>query len=143
MTCKSFSLSLSIFILCAAAASIQAVRAADLDIQVTGIEKTDGNILIALYDQNTFLKKPLKGLRISAADKSVTGTFADLPDGEYAVSAIHDENANGRMDTNVMGIPTEKWGFSNDAAGTMGPPQFADARFVLMGKNKSLVINLH
>ena len=142
MTRTSRSLSLSIIALAVAASAIQVASAAELNIHVTGIDKTDGNILVALYDQSTFLKKPLKGLRISAAEKSVSATFADLPDGEYAVSAVHDENANGRMDSNLMGIPTEKWGFSNDAVGTMGPPQFADARFVIKGENKSLVITL-
>jgi len=57
--------------------------------------------------------------------------FAGLPAGDYAVSAFLDENGNTRLDSNVFGIPTELYGFSRNARGASGPPQFADAAFRL------------
>jgi uncharacterized protein (DUF2141 family) len=54
--------------------------------------------------------------------------------GRYAVSFIHDENENKKLDTNFLGIPTEGFGFSRDAMGTFGPPGFdATAVNVLAG----------
>ena len=55
--------------------------------------------------------------------------FENLPFGEYAVSAYHDEDTNQELDINWLGIPKEGTGASNDAKGKMGPPKYEDARF--------------
>lgn len=54
----------------------------------------------------------------------------DLPAGAYALSLIHDENANGRLDTR-LGIPREGFGFSNNPRIWFGPPSFAATRFLI------------
>ena len=46
----------------------------------------------------------------------------DLKSGKYLVKVFYDQNSNGKMDTNMFGVPTEKYGFSNNARGTFGPP---------------------
>ena len=51
----------------------------------------------------------------------------DLAPGRYALSAFHDENDNGELDTNLMGIPSEGYGFGNDASAAFGPPSFEAA----------------
>ena len=56
-------------------------------------------------------------------------TFHDVPFAVYAIKTFHDENDNGRMDTNFLGIPVENYGFSNNARGSFGPPDWSDARF--------------
>jgi uncharacterized protein (DUF2141 family) len=48
----------------------------------------------------------------------------DLPAGEYALSAFKDDNGNGKLDANPLGMPIEPYGFSNDAAGSYGPPSY-------------------
>jgi uncharacterized protein (DUF2141 family) len=58
--------------------------------------------------------------------------------GRYAIAAFHDENSNGRMDRNFLGIPTEGTAASNDATGRLGPPHFNDAAFVFSGGTLSL-----
>lgn len=55
----------------------------------------------------------------------------DLAPGVVAFAVIHDENDNGRLDTNLLGVPVEGFGVSNDPAPTMGPPSFAQGRFEL------------
>ena len=50
--------------------------------------------------------------------------------GSYAIAVVHDENANGRLDTTLM-IPREGFGFSRNPALRMGPPRFRDAAFTL------------
>ena len=118
------------------------VHATELKVEIAGIEKTEGEVLVALYDESQFLKKPLKGLRIPVNGSRVEGSFGDVPEGTYALIAFHDENGNGKLDRNVLGMPIEKHGFSNDATGMMGPPEFVDAKFELNGAAKSVAINL-
>lgn len=59
--------------------------------------------------------------------------FPNVGPGSYAIGMLHDENNNGKMDTNFVGIPTEGYGASNDARGSMGPPSFNSARFAFKG----------
>ena len=97
--------------------------ATELTFEVTGIEAAEGVVMVALYDEANYLKKPLKGQRVKADGKAVSGTFGDVPPGVYAVIAFHDENANGKLDKNLVGIPIEKLGYSNNAKGLFGPPR--------------------
>ena len=57
--------------------------------------------------------------------------FENLPHGEYAISAYHDRNGNGKLDTGMFGIPKEPLGTSNDAKIRFGPPKYEDAAFIL------------
>ncbi len=66
----------------------------------------------------------------------------NMPPGEYAISLLHDENDNEKMDTGLMGIPKEGYGASNDAKVTFGPPKFADARFPLTQNQTTIRIKM-
>ena len=67
----------------------------------------------------------------------------EIPEGEYAIAVFHDENTNGKLDTNFLGIPKEQYGFSNHAKGQMKPPKFEDAKFKLTNEqNKFVTINM-
>ena len=68
--------------------------------------------------------------------------FVGLPPGRYAIKSFADENGNGRLDTNLVGLPTERYGFSNDAKGRMGPPAF-DAAAVTLDADSSIAFRLH
>ena len=101
-----------------------------------------GAVKVAVWrNDKTFLKgEPYRSAFIEMKDGRAAVTFADLEPGEYAVSAFHDKNNNGRLDTNLAGKPTEPYGFSNDAKGTFGPPKFEKARFSI---NNSKTISIH
>jgi uncharacterized protein (DUF2141 family) len=71
-------------------------------------------------------------MSIRAIPGSQSTVFTQLPPGRYAAIVIHDENDNGRLDTNVWGVPTEGYGFSNDALGFLSAPSF-DAAAVTVG----------
>ena len=73
---------------------------------------------------------------------AATFTFAGVPHGTYAVAVLHDENGNGKMDTNLVGIPKEGGGASNDAKARFGPPKFDDAKFVIRDPQLKLRINI-
>jgi uncharacterized protein (DUF2141 family) len=124
-----------------AAAALPAL-ATEVTFQVAGIESAEGHVMVALYDENGFLKKAVKGARVKPAGASVAGTFGDVPAGSYAAVAFHDENGNGKLDFNPIGIPIEKTGFSRDATGLMGPPSFADSKFEVNGAATAIVVTL-
>jgi len=68
--------------------------------------------------------------------------FADVAPGEYAVSVFHDENSNGKLDRNFMGMPKEGVGASDDAVGHFGPPKYDDARFSYKGGRSVMAIHV-
>lgn len=112
-----------------------AAAAATLAIEVEDLPSREGQVLVAIYDKaELWMKKPLRASRaVASGEGLVTLRFEDLPDGDYAYAVIHDANGNGKLDMNVMGIPTESYGFSNKASGSFGPPKFEAARFSLRG----------
>ena len=74
-------------------------------------------------------------------DKAIW-VFKEMPFGEYAVKCYQDENENSTLDTNFVGIPTEPYGFSNNARGTLGPAAYADAKFTLDSPTKTVEITV-
>ena len=68
--------------------------------------------------------------------------MVSIENGTYAVGAYHDENQNGEIDRNALGVPTEVYGFSNNVRGKFGPPGFSDTQFKMEGKAVSLDIHL-
>ena len=102
-------------------------HAGDLALSVNGVRSASGTIMIAVYDAEAGFRDPTNAMaRISlrARKGSVKVTLPDLPPVTYAVSVFHDENGDKKLDSNLLGIPTEGYGFSNDARGSMGPTTF-------------------
>jgi uncharacterized protein (DUF2141 family) len=73
----------------------------------------------------------------------LTVLVPDLPLGKYAVAAYVDNNKNGRQDKNFLGVPKEIYGFSNDARGMFGPPDFTEAAFDIGENAVTKSIHLH
>ena len=105
-----------------------------LRLEVDGMTETKGNLLIAIYDKEE--SYPAKAYSL------VKHTEITLPEGRYVVSLFHDANGNNRLDTGEYGIPTEKYGFSNNARGEMGFPSFKDAAVVLKA-DQTIYITVH
>ncbi len=113
-----------------------------LTIEVRDIQKPEGCLYVAFYASEVdFLKKPLTGFRVVVSDTMLVIPCQGLPAGEYAFSLFQDVNGNGRLDTGTLGIPLEKYAFSNDAEGVMGPPVYEKCRFCLQ-KDTTLVVHL-
>ena len=63
-------------------------------------------------------------------------------DREVANNVLYqDENGNGKLDTGAFGIPVEKFGFSNDAEGVMGPPSYEKCS-ITFSEDTTLVVHL-
>ncbi len=103
-----------------------------LKVKVMNIKKGEGTIRIAAYspDQKFLGEEIVEGIITPVNEAgSVIAVFENLPLGTYALSLYHDQNNNGKLDTNFVGIPKEPYGFSNDARGTFGPPKYTAAQF--------------
>src|SRR3954465_10260109 len=105
-----------------------------LEVTVKNIKGKKGSIMIGLFTtEQDFLKKAVYGKIVKPVGTEVTVVFDNLPSGDYAVSVIHDENGNGTLDTNALGIPKEGFAFGNNAMGNFGPPAFSQAKIALNG----------
>lgn len=112
-----------------ALAGAGSAQALDLTVEVINPKSPQGAILAAVYaGAEGWLQgsKAAAAQRVPVADTTVL-VFRNLRPGLHAISLFHDENGNGVMDTTVIGLPVERYGFSRDARANLGPPGFADA----------------
>jgi uncharacterized protein (DUF2141 family) len=117
-------------------------QAAEIQLTVSNIQVAKGSIQIAIFNSeetyNNGKAVVTKSIKVTADKLDVS--FPNLIDGEYAIKLLHDENDNGRLDTNLVGMPTEGYGFSNNA-GIFGPASYADANFAVVG-DTPITINI-
>lgn len=117
-----------------------------IHVEISGLRSDKGQMLCALYSSaEAFPKKADKAvtqLTAKIAERQATCDFTGIAPGTYAVSVVHDENSNGKLDTNFVGMPREGVGASNDAKGHMGPPKFGAASFPYRGGRLELKIHI-
>lgn len=106
---------------------------AELTVSVTGIQQAGGQLVVGLYasGEDWDSGNAAAGQYVPVEGDGVSFTFADLPAGTYGIKLYHDVDGDGDMDTNLMGIPTEPFGFSNNARGRFGPASWDDAVFTI------------
>ncbi len=115
--------------------------AADLTITIDNLRSNQGQVLLCVFSAESSDSAQFpdctKGRPVRTANAIISGskaavTFKGLKDGVYAVAAIHDENGNGQLDTNFIGIPTEGIAVSNNPR-LFGKPSFEQGRFNING----------
>ena len=102
----------------------------DLTITFDDFESPQGEIYIAVYEKDNFLRQPTKSTMLKVKAKNNQAKIEDLAYGEYAISVFHDLNANQRLDMTENQMPAEPWAMS----GTVNPmqmPTFEAAKFEL------------
>lgn len=127
-----------IFVLCISLV-IGAAEESTLTVTFTNIEPARGQLLIALCNSKEMFEKrrePYKKRRVAVNSSSVSVTFTGIPSGEYGIKVVHDENSNNKMDTNLVKMPKEGFGFSKNAMGKMGPPTFEAAKVNVSGETQ-------
>ena len=116
--------------------------AADLEVTVSGMRSTEGHARVAVHKRVSGVAFPEGGVVAAIWRPADTGkirfVFTGLAPGDYAVAAFHDADADGKLAQNIVGMPTEGFGFSNGAVGFMGPPGFDEAA-VTVGVRDDLV----
>jgi uncharacterized protein (DUF2141 family) len=114
---------------------------------IEGLHSDRGQAVCALFAAaNNFPKRMDRAFARTAAhiiSGRATCEFRRVPAGVYAVSVFHDENLNGRLDTNWLGIPREGVGASNNPKARMGPPKFTAAEFHYAGASMDVEIIMH
>lgn len=109
-----------------------------LDFTVTKHNK--GDILVALYNsEGTHMKDALKDGSVRVEDNKAQFVVRGLPSGYYSFSYYHDVNSNNELDSNMLGIPKEPYGFSNNQKGKFGPPSYEESKIRI---EKDMVIEV-
>ena len=124
------------------AASTGAASAADLRVKVTGIQATTGTISLMVVDSDAAWNgkgQPVTGRHAKVSGDTLEIDFADLKPGKYAIRLMHDENDNGKLDTNMIGMPTEGYGFSNNPR-VMRAAHFDEAVFEVPADGATITI---
>lgn len=125
-------------------ASILTVKAQNnVSVNVGGIDNSTGKIYIALFDSKVpFLSgKAIAGKIVEVTGQTMNIDFDNIADGEYAITMFYDENNNEKLDLGKYGIPTEKYGFSNNInpATLQRPPVFDECKFTVKGKTTTSI----
>lgn len=109
-------------------------HAVDVTLEVEGLDTkpaAGSMLLVGVYSEaGQWMDKAFAGRQFpveASAKGKLTVVLKDLPDGPLALTLYHDVNANAKLDTNALGIPSEPYGFSNNAMGNFGPPKFEQA----------------
>jgi uncharacterized protein (DUF2141 family) len=117
-----------------------------LTIAVSGFKNDKGQAGIAVFRSADGFpsdrRKAAAGKALPIKKGKVQWTIPELKSGRYAILVLHDENSNGKMDTNLLGIPTEGYGVSRDARRPFGPPLFEDAAIMVKGAQQVVGITV-
>jgi uncharacterized protein (DUF2141 family) len=115
-----------------------------LTVTASGFPDNVGQAYMGLYraqDDFPVIKKQYIGKVVAISKNSASVTYTNLVKGNYAVAVFHDRNKDGVLNTNLFGVPTEEYGFSNNARNTFSAPSFSAASFSVSA-NKSISINV-
>lgn len=119
-----------------------------IHVKILDIRNSTGGVACALFEApegfpTEFLLYATNIMMIKVRDTKARCDFLDIPPGTYALAVIHDENMDGKLRTNWLGIPKEGYGFSNDAEASMSAPSFEAASFTYDGQYLDLTIKLN
>ncbi len=141
----------------AAVLDVAPAAADDLKVTISGVPSNQGALMIGLYDSAPSFESAianstkmgllkdrgrLVGVTMRARIGSQSIGFTQLAPGRYAIIVFHDQNDDGLLDEDLVGIPTEAYGFSNNAMGFFSAPSF-DAAAVALVNDQSISIVLH
>ena len=108
-----------------------------LEIKINNLESNKGPIYIRILDEN---QNPVIVGTSTVINYSAEISFDSISPGKYAIQFFHDENENQKMDFNLIGIPKEKFGSSNNVKPVLGPPKFEKMLINLNDSEKIIII---
>ena len=118
-----------------------------IHVKILNIKNSTGTVACALFESpegfpNEYLRSATNVMVIKIRKSQARCDFEDIPPGTYALAVVHDENMNGKLDANWLGIPTEGYGFSNNAKAVLSAPSFSEASFTYDGQNVDMTMSL-
>jgi uncharacterized protein (DUF2141 family) len=118
-----------------------------ITVDVNGLKNNDGNLCVALFINDIGFpanhQKALVKKIIPIKSKKMTFTLRNIKYGVYALSILHDDNKNNKMDFHILGFPKEGYGVSNNIRSPIGPPKFDECTFKLNSDEIHLQININ
>ena len=129
------------FFFVASSSNAQGQKSGKLIVKIAGIHNPEGNIRVAVRTDET----NIAAAQVVAIDpKTLTAeaVFDDLPEGNYGVAVIHDENKDGKLDFNDFGMPIEGYGHSNNPSKRQGAPEFSETKFIFSAPVTTSTVNL-
>lgn len=132
---------LAIALLC----SLMLDQNATIQLEISNIRETKGKIRVGLFKDGDGFPDQGKVFWSKGVDPQKGKIMVQIPDllfGDYAIAVFHDLNGNGKLDRNMLGIPSEPYGFSGKASGKWSAPVFGDARISISEKTVSQRIEL-
>lgn len=127
------------------AGSVHAQRN-DQTLVISNLGKLTGKLYIGWYNTAADFRKSNKAVLnkvvATSGKDSIPVIFENVMPGIYAVAVFLDENDNGKIDTNILGIPKEKYGFSNNIHPLMRPASFRESAFTITNSKESIIIRL-
>ncbi len=114
-----------------------------LVINIQGLKNNNGKVFIGLYDSPESWQgkaKIVHSKNLAIVNCQAEWILENIPFGEYGIKFYHDENEDGKMNTNFLKMPKESFGFSNNVMGKFGPPDFEKAKFLFKSDHVSIEI---
>jgi uncharacterized protein (DUF2141 family) len=126
---------------------VSAQTTSSIQVQIQGASSDKGMIRVLLFSGGKGFPDQVgqaaKSFSLPPKNQQVTFTISDLAPGTYALAVIHDQDSNGKLSSNAVGYPVEKFGFSNNPKVYFSPPSFEKAAFPLGKTPIKVTISLH
>lgn len=128
--------------------SVYGSTAEALEIRITSISSCQGNIMLAIYNNESHfmnIEQTVVKERINLTTAGCTSAIlyrASIPHGQHAIVAYHDANNNGILDKNWLGAPIEAWGVSNNVRPAFREPTFRECAFIHSDSLGSITIDI-
>jgi uncharacterized protein (DUF2141 family) len=122
------------------------VERGTLNIKISGFENDLGDCWFALDNSKEVYESKgsvFMGKILPIINRSVYVKLDSLEYGKYAIRVFHDENGNGKLDLNFLGMPIEDYGYSNNVSAWFGPPRWEKALFIFNQSKMNIEISVN
>ncbi|MEA5536309.1 DUF2141 domain-containing protein [Crocosphaera sp. XPORK-15E] len=118
----------------------------NLTFEVNGVSDRKGQICFSLFSSSRGFPSSgndaVQKQCVKITDTNPRITINNLAPSTYAVAVFWDDNSDGQLNRNFLGVPTEKFGFSSNPVVRTGPPKFGESAILVTGKNVIISIKL-
>jgi uncharacterized protein (DUF2141 family) len=129
-----------------AAWAANASLVSNLTVEIDGLKNRNGQVCLSVFSSSRGFpnqdKAAVQSRCMTIQETPLRVTFRNLQPGNYAVAVLHDANADNKANRNILGIPTEGFGFSRNPAIQARAPKFGESVFLVAGTNTDVQIQL-